>query len=141
LLPENDHARRFDVHKQRGDILQRQARRPAQLRELHAMRKEAEALGDAARQAHAHAALAQFYIDVGKAPAASRAVGPALQFAREAGDKLLEADALRLRSAIARLVGNNDESLRLCDQALELVSTTGEGAGSLLMRATILNNQ
>jgi tetratricopeptide (TPR) repeat protein len=39
------------------------------------------------KQALAHALLAQFYIDVGKAPAAQRAVTPALQFARDAGDK------------------------------------------------------
>ncbi len=141
LLPPGDHARRFQARRQREEILRRLARRPQQLRELAALRKEAEAIGDPQKLALAHALAAQFYIDVGKAPAASRAVAPALQFAREAGDKLLEADALRLRSAIARLVGNNDESLRLCEQAIELVNTTGDGSGSLLTRATILNNQ
>ncbi len=141
LLPPGDHARRFQARRQREEILRRLARRPQQLRELSALRKEAEAIGDPQKQAMAHGLLAQFYIDVGKAPAAQRAVTPALQFARDAGDKLLEADALRLRSAIARLVGNNDESLRLCDQALALCAQTGDGAATLLMRATILNNQ
>ena len=141
LLPPGDHARRFQARRQREEILRRLARRPQQLRELSALRREAEAIGDPQKQAMAHGLLAQFYIDVGKAPAAQRAVTPALQFARDAGDKLLEADALRLRSAIARLVGNNDDSLRLCEQALALCAQTGDGSATLLMRATILNNQ
>ncbi|MBK9032465.1 MAG: tetratricopeptide repeat protein [Myxococcales bacterium] len=141
LLPPGDHARRFQARRQREEILRRLARRPQQLRELSAMRKEAEAIGDPQKQALAHALLAQFYIDVGKAPAAQRAVAPALQFARDAGDKLAEADALRLRSAIARLVGNNDDSLKLCEQALALASETGDGTTALLARALILNDQ
>ncbi len=146
LLPPGDHLRRFQARRQREEILRRLARRPQQLRELAALRKEAEALGDPQKLALAHALTAQFYIDVGKAPAASRAVAPAMQYAREAGDKLAEADALRLRSAIARLVGNNDESLRLCEQALAMCAAGSGGAGSdstasLLTRATILNNQ
>ncbi|MBZ0237821.1 MAG: tetratricopeptide repeat protein, partial [Deltaproteobacteria bacterium] len=143
LLPPGDHLRRFQARRQREEILRRLARRPQQLRELAALRKEAEALGDPQKLALAHALTAQFYIDVGKAPAASRAVAPAMQYAREAGDKLAEADALRLRSAIARLVGNNEESLRLCEQALAMCvpGTGGDSSGSLLTRATILNNQ
>ncbi|MCB9572184.1 MAG: protein kinase [Kofleriaceae bacterium] len=141
LLPADDHARRFAAHRQRSEIMQRLARRPQQLRELHQMRKEAESLGDPRKQAAAHAALAQFYIDVGKAPAAARAVAPALQLARDAGDRLAEADALRLRSSIARLAGNNEESLRLGEQALALC---GDGNGgerdALSARALILNN-
>ncbi len=146
LLPPGDHLRRFQARRQREEILRRLARRPQQLRELAALRKEAEALGDPQKLALAHALTAQFYIDVGKAPAASRAVAPAMQYAREAGDKLAEADALRLRSAIARLVGNNEESLRLCEQALAMCvpgagAAGGDSSGSLLTRATILNNQ
>jgi serine/threonine protein kinase/predicted ATPase len=156
LLPADDHARRFLAHRQREEILRRLARRPQQLREIHAMRREAEALGEPAKLAHAHATLAQFYIDVGKAPAASRAVAPALQYARESGDKLAEADALRLRSVISRLVGNNDESLRLAEQALALCAevdaerekradtrTSDPRGGNqvLLARATILNGR
>jgi len=141
LLPPGDHARRFQARRQREEILRRLARRPQQLRELAALRKEAEAIGDPQKQAMAHGLTAQFYIDVGKAPAAQRSVAPALQFARDAGDQLLEADGLRLRSAIARLVGNNDESLQLCEQAMALCAQTGDSAATLLMRATILNNQ
>ena len=98
-----------------------------------------------------HNALAQFYIDVGKAPAALRAVAPALQYARDAGEPLVEAEALRLRAAIARLVGNAEESLRLVEQALELVDKLMEPGKTepaqrttdpvLLSRATILNQR
>ena len=143
LLPASDHLGRFDAHRQRSEILQRLARRPGQLREIHAMRKEAEALADPARLAQAHAALAQFYIDVGKAPAAARAVAPALEYARAAGDRLAEAEALSLRSAIARLAGNFEEALRLGDQALALVGEPADprAAQPLRTRATILNSQ
>ncbi|MEO6775914.1 MAG: tetratricopeptide repeat protein [Kofleriaceae bacterium] len=158
LLPEADHERRFDAHRLREEILRRLAKRPQQLRELHALRKEADLIGEAGKLAVSHNALAQFYIDVGKAPAALRAVAPALQYARDAGMPLVEAEALRLRAAIARLVGNAEESLRLVEQALELVDkimeasklpATGRGTDSgqraptpvLLARATILNQR
>jgi serine/threonine protein kinase/predicted ATPase len=138
LLPEDDHDRRFTARRQREEILGRLARRPEQLREIHNLRKEAEAIGTPDKLALAHCRLAQFYIDVGKAPAASRAVVPALEYAREAGDALLEAEALRLRSSIARLVGNNDEAIELVDRALELC---GESPEALAQRALILNNR
>ena len=152
LLPASDHERRFSAHRLREEILRRLAKRPQQLRELHALRKEADIIGDPGKLAQVHCALAQFYIDVGKAPAASRAATPALQYAREANDPLLEAEALRLRAAIARLVGNAEESLRLVEQALELCNkasayTTTESGSSrpatpvLMTRATILNQQ
>jgi tetratricopeptide (TPR) repeat protein len=112
------------------------------------MRKEADAIGDPGKLAAAHCALAQFYIDVGKAPAALRAVGPALQYAREAKDALGEAEALRLQAAIARLVGNGEESLRLVEQALALVDTAHPDTNTarpttpiLLARATILTQR
>jgi tetratricopeptide (TPR) repeat protein/tRNA A-37 threonylcarbamoyl transferase component Bud32 len=155
LLPNNDHERRFAAHRLREEILRRLAKRPQQLRELHALRKESDALGEPSKLAQAHCALAQFYIDVGKAPAALRAAAPALQYAREAKDVLLEAEALRLRAAIARLVGNGEESLRLVEQALELCDkapgmtnpgTSMESGGRpptpvLMARATILNQR
>jgi eukaryotic-like serine/threonine-protein kinase len=150
LLPETDHERRFTAHRLREEILRRLAKRPQQLRELHALRKEAELIGEPGKLAIAHNALAQFYIDVGKAPAALRAVAPALQYARDAGDVVVESEALRLRAAIARLVGNAEESLRLVEQALELVdhsmakaTETGQRAPTpmLMARATILNQR
>ncbi len=151
LLPDADHERRFVAHRIREEILRRLAKRPQQLRELHALRKAAEALAQPGKLAQAHCALAQFYIDVGKAPAALRAAAPALQFARDAKDTLLESEALRLRAAIARLVGNGEESLRLVSEALALVdqaaSTTAAHDGGrppapvLMARATILNQR
>src|SRR5690606_33658180 len=66
---------------------------------------------------------------------------------RAAGDVLLEAEALRLRAAIERLVGNAEESLRLVGQALELCDAAAPGEGgrppapALLARATILNQR
>ena len=150
LLPPLDHERRFQTHRLREEILRRLAKRPQQLRELHALRKEADALGQPDKLAIACCALAQFYIDVGKAPAALRAAAPALTAAREAGDALLEAEALRLRAAIARLVGNADESLRLVEDALAICDrlaaiTPGAGARPptpvLMARATILNQR
>jgi serine/threonine protein kinase/predicted ATPase len=146
LLPADDHARRFATHRLREEILRRLAKRPQQLRELHALRKEAENLGTPGQLATAHSALAQFYIDVGKAPAALRAVAPALSYARDAGDALLEAEALRLRAAIARLVGNAEDSLRLVEQALALCDGAATPDGRpptpvLVARATILNQR
>jgi serine/threonine protein kinase/tetratricopeptide (TPR) repeat protein len=141
LLPASDHERRFAARRQREEILRRLARRPQQLRELHALRREAEALGDPGKLTIAHAAVAQFYIDVGRAPSAQRAAAPALEFARKAGDRLAEAEALRLGSAIARLVGNNDESLRLGQAALAIVGDTPGDRAGLLTRATLVNNQ
>ncbi len=138
LLPAKEHERRFAARRQREEILGRLARRAEQLRELQNLQKDAEALGDHSKLALAHSRLAQFYIDVGKAPAASRAVAPALEHARKAGDKLAEAEAMRLRSSIARLVGENDEALSLCDQALTLC---GDNRDGLMQRATILNNR
>jgi eukaryotic-like serine/threonine-protein kinase len=139
LLPPGDHERRFVAHSRREEILRRLARRPQQLREIHALRKEAEALGDAEKVAHAHASLAQFYIEVGKAPAAARAALPLLEYARAHGDKLAEAEGLRLRAAVARLIGQNDEALRLGEAAL--AAADGDGAEHLRTRATILNGQ
>src|SRR4029078_1421201 len=68
-------------------------------------------------------------------------------YAREAGDALLEAEALRLRAAIARLVGNAEDSLRLVEQALALCDGTGSTDGGrakapgTIGRATILNQR
>jgi len=148
LVPPHDHERRFSAHRMREEILRRLAKRSQQLRELHALRKEAEAIGEPGKLAVAHCALAQFYIDVGKAPAALRAVVPALQFAHAAQDLLAEAEALRLRAAIARLVGNAEESLQLVGDALALVDAANAGTEGgrpptpvLVSRATILNQR
>jgi serine/threonine protein kinase/predicted ATPase len=138
LLPPTDHERRFSARSQREEVLRRQAKRPAQLREIDAMRKEAEALGDSARLALAHSRLAQFYIDLRKLPSAQRAAEPALDFARRARAPLAEAEALRLRAEIDRLSGQTAQALSLCDQALALCTDDRDG---LHQRAVILNTR
>ena len=138
LLPAGDHERRFSARGQRELVLRRLARRPAQLRDIDAMRREAEALGAPDKLALAHARQAQFYIDVRRLPAALKAASPALHFAREAKNPLYEAEALRLRAEIARLTGQNAEALSLCEQALALC---GDDRDGLSQRATILNNR
>jgi serine/threonine protein kinase/predicted ATPase len=138
LLPAGDHARRFAARNQREDVLRRLAKRPAQLREIDAMRKEAEALGDPAGLALVHSRLAQFYIDVRRLPSALRAAEPALEYARRARAPLAEAEALRLRAEIERLSGHNAGGLALCDQALALCGDDREG---LHQRALLLNGR
>ncbi|HEU5058307.1 MAG TPA: protein kinase [Kofleriaceae bacterium] len=138
LLPQSDHERRFTARSQRELVLRRLARRPAQLRDIDAMRREAEALAAPDKLALAHSRQAQFYIDVRRLPAALKAAAPALHYAREAKSPLLEAEALRLRAEIARLTGQNAEALKLCEQALALC---GDDRDGLSQRATILNNR
>ncbi|MEM9493885.1 MAG: hypothetical protein AAGC55_32355, partial [Myxococcota bacterium] len=46
LLPEDDHARRFDIHSERQELMRRLARKDDQLRETERMRAEAESLAD-----------------------------------------------------------------------------------------------
>ena len=138
LLPAGDHARRFAVHRQREQILHRQARRSEQLREIRQMHEAAEALGESDKLALAHVRLAQYYIDSGKLEAAVRAVTPALDYARTVGDRLIEAEALRQQATIARLVGEGDEALKLCEQAMALCDESRDG---MAQRALILGNR
>lgn len=137
LLDDKDHEHRFVARRQREEILRRLARRPAQLREIHHLRKEAEALGDPAKIATAHARLAQFYIDMGRPQSAIEAIPAALASAEEAGDRLAQAEVMRLQASIARLAGQHDEAVRISEEALALC---GEDRDGLLQRALILNN-
>ncbi|CAN5775894.1 hypothetical protein BH11MYX2_BH11MYX2_10580 [soil metagenome] len=149
LVPTEDHERRFAIHRMREEILRRLVKRSQQLRELHALRKEADLTADPGKLAAAHCALAQFYIDVGKAPAALRAALPAEKFAIDAGDQLLQAEALRLRATISRLICDAEESLTLAEQALALCDAVARGKDLnahssqpiLVARATILNQR
>lgn len=149
LLPPEAHATRFAAQQKRAEILRRMGKRSAQLRELTTLRKTAEQTANPAHLAAAHLALAQFYIDVGKAAAAARAVEPALAYAQTSGDQFTTAEALRLRAEVARLVGNIEESLSLIASALTIVGNaeaqrTGQRGPDpvvLQARATILNNR
>jgi tetratricopeptide (TPR) repeat protein len=136
LLPREAHAERFEARAEREAILRAWARRPQQLREIHLMKREADALGDAAKLAQSLVRLAQFYLDVGKAPAAKRTLAGAMEAAKKAGAARAEAEVLRVEAALARSIGMNADALDLCARALALL---GEDRAALLERAQILN--
>jgi eukaryotic-like serine/threonine-protein kinase len=136
LLPAPSHAVRFDARAEREAILRAWAQRPQQLRELHLMRREADALGDEAKQVEVATRLGQFYIDVGKGSAAEKVLAPALEAARKLGAPLAEAQIVRLQAVIARTAGRYPEALDLCGKALALC---GEDRGGLAERAQILS--
>jgi tetratricopeptide (TPR) repeat protein len=136
LLPRDAHDERFAARVEREAILRAWAHRPQQLRELHLMRREVQAAGDSGKLAGVLTRLGQFYLEVGKQSGARRVLGPAADAARAAGDKLAEAEVLRLRANLARSAGENAEALALCDQALALCDDARPG---LLQRALILS--
>ncbi len=136
LLPRTAHEERYSAYAEREGILRTQARRPQQLREIHHMRREAEAMNDAARLAQALTRLAQLYLDVGRAPAARRTLGPALDAARKAGSRLAEAGVMRLQASLARSIGQNGEALELTSKALTLC---GDDRAGLLERGQVLS--
>ncbi len=136
LLKPRQHRERLRAHLKREEVLSRLARRTQQRAEIDALRSEAEQMGDPQYLAAAHARLTQYNIDVGKLEAAANSVVPALRYAREARDRLAEAEALRLQSSIMRLQGHSDEALKTNDEALAIVD---EKVGALDERAQILN--
>lgn len=136
LLPADAHARRFQAHAQREEILGRLGRKPEQLRDIQSMAGAAEALADDARLALAHARLAALHIASGDAAAAARAAVPALRHARRADAPLAEAEALALHAAIAERTGRSAEALDLVQSALALCD---DSAAGLEERGRILN--
>jgi serine/threonine protein kinase/tetratricopeptide (TPR) repeat protein len=135
LLPADEHARRFQAHAQREEILSRLVRKPEQLREIQSMLRAAQALADPGRLAQAHVQLAAFHLLAGNTAAAARAAGQALEHARQAGAPLAEAEALRLRAVIAQRTGHAAESLEIVQGALALCD---DGSAGLEQRASIL---
>ena len=138
LYTPAQHQERFAVHLLRVEGLARMAKRPLQLREIQALMSEAEHIGAADKLAIAHARLTDFRIEQGKLQEATAGVEPALRFARQANDKLAEAEALRLQSSIFRLQGKSDAALQTCDEALALAQSEPH---ALEARAQILNNR
>ena len=136
LTPYSDHQRRFEIYRQREEILGRTAHRSEQLRLIQSMGRAAEALGAADKMALAFARLARFHIAGGSGEAAAKAAAPALHFAQQADEPLLEAEALRLQAEISRLAGRGNEALELSQQALSLCDDEHTG---LAQRASILN--
>ncbi len=138
LLPRDAHAERFAARGEREAILRAWAQRPRQLRELHHMRREAEAAGNPRWIADALTRLGQLYVDAGKLTAAARILPPALEAARASRDALAEAEVLRVEALLHRASGENAESLELSDRALALC---GGNRSGLLQRALILTHK
>ncbi|MDB4967501.1 MAG: serine/threonine protein kinase with repeat, partial [Myxococcales bacterium] len=140
FLPPDAHQERYDVHAEREQILRGWGKRPAQLREVHHMRKHAAAMSATSggrdgkrREAEAFCRLGLLYLDVGKHAAARRELDRALQLAREAHDSLAESEALRLSATLLMNIGRNAEALEL---ALKALAVVGEGAASSTARAS-----
>jgi predicted ATPase/class 3 adenylate cyclase len=140
-LPPEAHCERWQAHNEREQILRGWGKRPAQLREVHAMRKHAAALPGVEgrqREAEAFCRLGLLYLDVGKHAAARRELDRALGLARSAGAILVESEALRLLATLLMNIGKNAEALELAQEALKVVGTDTDQA-HLLARAQALN--
>ncbi len=138
LYAPSQHEDRFAVHRLRVQALRRMAKRALQLQELEAMMHEAKQIGEPGPLAIAHAGLTDFSIEQGKLQSAVKQVVPALRYAREAKDKLVQAEVLRLQSSIFRLEGKSEQALSKCDEALALIEARPE---ALDERAQTLNNR
>ena len=142
LLPVEAHRERYVVHSERAQILRAWGKRPAKLREIHAMRKIAVAAADRRLEVDAQTRLGMFYLDAGKHAAARRELDQALKLARELGDKIVESEALRLQALLFMNIGRNAEAAQLAQQALAAASDETGAAGDrerLLARAQALN--
>jgi tetratricopeptide (TPR) repeat protein/class 3 adenylate cyclase len=131
LLPADAHDERYRVHGEREQILRGWGKRPAQLREVHNMRKHAAATAGTEgrrREAEAFARLGLLYLDVGKHAAARRELDRALALAREAADALAESEALRLLATLLMNIGKNAEALELAQSALAVITALGPPA-------------
>jgi serine/threonine protein kinase/predicted ATPase len=138
LLPQSAHRDRYQAHAEREHLLRGWGKRPAQLREVHYMRKAAAAIGDRAREVEALCRLGLLYLDVGRYPPAERELARALTLAREAKDVFGESEALRLTATLLTNLGRNAEALELASQALAVVGAASDRA-SLLCRAQAMN--
>ena len=118
LLPADAHTDRYRVHAEREQVLRGWSKRPAQLREVHAMRRAALAARDAAGEVEALCRLALLYLDVGRHAAAQREVDRALARARETNDATGQSEALRLSASLQLALGRNVAALDLARQAL-----------------------
>ncbi|HEY7956885.1 MAG TPA: protein kinase [Polyangia bacterium] len=144
ILPPDNVDDRYTAHAEREQVLRGWGKRPAQLREVHAMRKAAVAAPGAVglrREAEASCRMGLLYLDVGKHAAARRELDRALKAAREAKDPLVESEALRLDSLLLMNIGKNAEALELARAALAAVPAEGGGdaRATLLARAQALN--
>ena len=137
LLPPGAHAERYAVHAEREAVLRGWGKRPAQLREVHAMRKAAIGAGDPHGQVEALCRLGMLYLDVGRHAAARRELTHALELARRAAYPVGESEALRLLATLQTSLGKNGEALELAREALAILDAAGRPAPAL-DRATLL---
>jgi predicted ATPase len=121
LVPRDDWEARHRAHAERAQLYAAWGKRPAQLRELHALRKAAVALGDRRREAEAFCRLGALYLEVGKYAAAERELGRALALARQARDPTVESEALRLEAALLTSLGKNADALERARRAIEVL--------------------
>jgi tetratricopeptide (TPR) repeat protein len=139
LLPTEAHEERYHVHAQREELLRSWGKRPAQLREIHAMRKHAVALADRRREAEAACRLGMLYIDAGKQAAARRELGRALTLGRELGDALVQAEALRLEALLLATIGKNADAEAVALESCKILEALGADRAALLGRAQALH--
>ncbi len=121
LLPADAHRERYAVHAEREQILRGWGKRPAQLREVHAMRRAATAGADPRGETEAMCRLGLLYLDVGRHAAARRALDHALDLAHRARDENGESEALRLLATLQMNLGKNAEALGLARRALAIL--------------------
>jgi tetratricopeptide (TPR) repeat protein len=141
LLPIDAFDERYQLHQEREQILRGWGKRPAQLREVHSMRKAAAGIAGndgRRREAEAYCRLGLLYVDVGKQAAARRELERALKLAREADDLLVESEALRLQATLLMNIGRNREALEVAERALAVLGG-GTDRAALLGRAQALN--
>jgi predicted ATPase len=121
LLPPDAHRERYALHAEREQILRGWGKRPAQLREVHFMRRAATAAHDTRGEIEALCRLGLLYLDVGRHTAARRELDAALELARRGNHALAESEALRLLATLSTTLGKNGEALELARQALAIL--------------------
>lgn len=136
LLPDTAYEARFTAYERSERIATHLGRRAEREQAIAAMREAAAALQQPARLARAYTRQAEYQIDAGNPHDAEQAIDFALQHARATNDTLAQANALQLRASVARMTGDNENALALCQQALALCDDSREG---LLVRASVVN--
>ncbi|MSP58873.1 MAG: tetratricopeptide repeat protein [Myxococcales bacterium] len=126
----------WDLHAEREQILRALGQRDDELAEVTVMRRLAEDLGDAGRLARSLARLSSYYLDTGKHAAARRESARARETARAAGDRITEAEALRLDATLLIHIGRYPEALLCTRDALAALGDPEDRAG-LLERAQV----
>lgn len=134
LTPESDPARRFEVYLTREKALNLQGRREAQLRDVEALERLAEAL-DAGRRGQAALRRAGYAEVVNDFPTAIAAAQQAVAHAEAAGRQELRAEGYLAWSMALRGCGRLEEAETCLQRALEVA-----GPGLEWVQAAVLHN-